>query len=80
MSLAANWGLQPSLTHFRAGLLVGRRGEEGKNEVSSVKNEVLRSTAASVLSSRGASVLYSHPEQWEREMGNHWKSLAEGLR
>lgn len=54
---------------------MGRRGEEGKNEVSSVKTEVLRSTAASVLSSRGASVL--HTEQWEREMGSPWTSLAQ---
>lgn len=56
---------------------MGRRGEEGKNEVSSAKTEVLRSTAASALSSRDAPVLYSHTEQWEREMGSHGNSLAQ---
>lgn len=56
---------------------MGRRGQEGKNEVSSVKTEVLRSTA--VLSSGGASVLHSTLSsgkgKWEAP-GRVWHRVA----
>ena len=63
---------------------MGKRGEEGKYEVSSTKTEVQRNSAASAFSSHenknsliSALVLDSHTDRWETEIRSHWNSLAQ---